>query len=149
MGSSREVPALFSIGINSGGMSAANRPIHEALGDFMRTVVRERTAFANNGLRVNLVFNVPGPMFQPDFVGVHTSDFDRKNSHLLVLAAVPPELASDEVPNYLVGVLKTVGREVHAHAARKRIAESLDDFDAVIGRLVALLGLAPKGIRRE
>jgi hypothetical protein len=55
-------PDLLSIGINVGGMTPANHLIHEALGGFMRMVIRERTVYPNEGLRINIVFHLAGPI---------------------------------------------------------------------------------------
>jgi hypothetical protein len=131
-------PAALSIGIKVGGLSAANRPTRERLAAFQRAVIRERAAFGNDGLRLNLVFNIPGPMFQPDFDGVAVSRYDHKNQHLLVHAAVP-DAPSGNVDGYLRAVLLLVRGEAHDYAARRKVRDSLDDVDAVIDHMIALL----------
>ncbi len=128
-------PALFSIGLNVGGLNPANRDVYEALAAFQRRVVRERETFVNEGLRVNLVFDIPGQFFRPDFEGVVATRFERKRAHLLVLAAVPDKPRPADTGAYISGVLDTVRREAHAYAARRRLRVDLTNLDALLTRL--------------
>jgi hypothetical protein len=138
-------PALLSIGINSGGMSPQNHLVHEALGAFQRMVVREREGFPNDGLRVNIVFHVPGPMFQPDYEGVHASRLDRKNGHLLIVAAVPAELTYDQVSAYEAEVLRTAAREAREYVVKRKVPLKLDHVQALMDHLVAELEATANG----
>src|ERR1700674_2102187 len=97
---------LLAIGVVSGGPSPANELVTEALMGYGRMVMRERTALPNEGLQINIVFHVPGPIFQPDYEGVHATKLDRKNDRVLVVAAVPSTLRFDEVSGYFADVLR-------------------------------------------
>ena len=110
----RELPDLLAIGVSQGGSSPANELVYEALMGYMRTVIKERAAFPNEGLRLNIVFHIPGPIFQPDYQGVHATKFDRKSARLLVVAAVPPDLQFDEVSRCFVDVLRQARDEGRA-----------------------------------
>ena len=131
-----EGPALLSIGLKMGGTTPQSRLLEAPLMEFMRLVARERDSFANDGLRANLVFNVPGPMFQPDFEGVHATRMDRKQNHLLVVAAVPAGMTADRIPSYVADVLRQTLREAHAYVARKRIPVSLGNLEQLAGKLI-------------
>jgi hypothetical protein len=135
-------PELLSNGINSGGMSPRNHLIHDALGDFQMLVVRERARFTNEGLRVNIVFDVPGPMFQPDYEGVLATRLDRKNDHLLVLAAVPPDLASEQVSRYVTGVLRSAVDAAREYLLKRKVPLKLENLEALVHHLVGELGAA-------
>jgi hypothetical protein len=102
-------------------------------------VVREREGFPNEGLRVNIVFHVTGPMFQPDYDGVHATRLDRKNGHLLVVAAVPPELTYDQVSAYAAGVLRAATREAREYVAKRKLPLKLDHVETLMDHLVAEL----------
>src|SRR5438132_14298958 len=99
-------PDLLAIGVSRGGPSPANELVNEALMGYLRMVMREQAVFPNEGLRINIVFHVPGPIFQPDYKGVHATKLDRKNSRVLVAAAVPSTLQFDEVSGYFADVLR-------------------------------------------
>jgi hypothetical protein len=131
-----ETPALLSVGINSGGMTSANREVHEALASFQRRVIQTRDLFANEGLKVNIVFDLPGNLFRPDYEGVRVARFDSRHTHLLVIAAVPENLTVEGVPDYVNYVLEAVRTEARAEAAKRRVT-SLDAVEAVIDRLEA------------
>ena len=130
------VPNLFSVGINSGGLSPQNREIHETLALFQQEVIRERKQFLNDGLRVNLVFDIPGPIFQPDCEGLVAARFDRKARHLLITAAVPADLTASGVNRYLVQVLSGVVEQARAVVLERRLALAATNLELLVGRLV-------------
>jgi hypothetical protein len=135
-------PALLSIGLNLGGTSTQNAPVFEALGVFARMVISERERFGRTGLRMNIVFAIPGPMFQPDFEGVHANRLDRKNDHLLVVAAVPPELIPENVPAYAAAVLQAATGEARAYLAKRRVPLQLDELERLVDHLITKLQAA-------
>jgi hypothetical protein len=61
---------------------------------------------------------------------------DRKNLHVLVVAAVPPDLRFDEVSEYLAGVLRVARQDAIDYAAKKRVAVSADRVSGLIDHLV-------------
>ena len=135
-GSEGAAPDLLSIGINVGGMTPANHLIHEALGGFMRMVIRERAAYPNEGLRINIVFHLPGPISQPDYEGVHATRLDRRTQHLLVVGAVPPDLRFDEVSKYFADVLRKALDEAIGYLRKRKVAISTDVVSALVDHLL-------------
>ncbi len=131
-----DVPDLLAIGITRGGPSPANEFVNEALMGYMRMVIRERAAFPNEGLRINIVFHIPGPIFQPDYEGVHTTKLDRKSDSVLVVAAVPSTLRFDEVSGYFADVLREARQKAIVYAAKRKVGASADKVSALIDHLL-------------
>ncbi len=136
MESGAGTPDLLAIGVSTGGLSPANELVYEALMGYLRMVMRERAAFPNEGLRINIVFHVPGPLFQPDYEGVHATKLDRKNERVLVLAAVPSTLQFDEVASYFANVLREARQNAIDYARKRKIAVSTDRVSGLIDHLL-------------
>jgi len=132
----RKVPDLLALGVFAGGPSPANELVHEALMGYMRMVIRERAAFPNEGLRINIVFHVPGPIFQPDYEGVHATKLDRKNDRVLVVAAVPSSLKFDGVSDYFADVLRESRQKAIDYAAKRNLPVSADRVSGLIKHLL-------------
>src|SRR5437660_4635822 len=120
------MPDLLAIGVSTGGPSPANELVDEALMGYLRMVMRERGAFPNEGLRLNIVFHIPGPIFQPDYEGTHATKLDRKNDRVLVVAAVPADLRFDEVSRYFADVLRQARDEASRYLAKRRATIAAD-----------------------
>ena len=131
------LPDLLAIGIGRGGPSPANELVYEALMGYMRMVIKERAAFPNEGLRLNIVFHVPGPIFQPDYEGVYATKFDRKGDSVLVVAAVPADLKFDEVPRYFVDVLRQARDEATRYLAKRKVKIAADRLYNLIDHLMS------------
>jgi hypothetical protein len=130
------LPALLAIGISQGGSSPANELVYEALMGYMRMVIKERAAFPNEGMRLNIVFHVPGPIFQPDYQGVHATKFDRKSARLLVVAAVPPDLKFDEVSRYFADVLRQSRDQATGYLAKRKVKIAADRLYGLLDHLM-------------
>ncbi len=137
-------PDLLAIGISRGGPSPANHLINEALMGYLRMVIRERRAFPNDGLRINIVFHIPGPIFQPDYEGVHATKLDRNNDRVLVVAAAPETLKFDEVSRYFANVLRDARRKAIEYAAKRRVAASPDNVSGLIDHLLIQISAATR-----
>ena len=129
-------PDLLAIGVSRGGPSPANELVNEALMGYLRMVMKERAAFPNEGLRINIVFHVPGPIFQPDYEGVHATKLDRKNERILVVAAVPSTLQFDEVSGYFADVLRQARKKAIDYAGKRKLAASPDRVSGLIDHLL-------------
>lgn len=55
----------------------------------MRRVKDQRTGVASP-LAVSVVFHIPGQHLEPEFTGVRTSTFSRKERRLMIQVALPP-----------------------------------------------------------
>src|SRR5437660_12354001 len=130
------MPDLLAIGVSTGGPSPANELVNDALMGYVRMVMRERAAFPNEGLRINIVFHVPGPIFQPDYEGVHATKLDRKNERVLVVAAAPSSLQFDEVSGYFANVLREARQNAIDYARKRKIAASADRLSGMIDHLL-------------
>jgi len=134
--SGAEVADLLAVGITRGGPSLANELVNEALMGYMRMVIRELSAFPNEGLRINIVFHVPGPIFQPDYEGVHATKLDRKNDRVLVVAAVPSTLRFDEVSGYFADVLRQSRDEAARYLAKRKLTIPTERVSGLIDHLL-------------
>lgn len=58
--------------------------------------MQRRTEYPNEGLRINVVFQIPGRLRQRDFEGVFPARYARKTNNLLVNAAVPASITFEQ-----------------------------------------------------
>ncbi len=119
-------PDLLAIGISTGGQSPTNQLVDEALASYMRMVMMERGLFPNEGLRINIVFHVPGPIPQPDYAGIRATKLDRKNNRVLIVAAVPGTLKFDEVSRYFADVLREARQKAADDAVKRTVPASAE-----------------------
>jgi len=131
-----KTPDLLAIGISTGGQSPTNQLVDEALASYMRMVMRERGLFPNQGLRINIVLHVPGPISLPDYEGIHATKLDKKNDRVLVVAAVPGTLKFDEVSRYFAGVLREARKKAIDYAAKRKVPASADGVSGLIDHLL-------------
>ena len=82
---------MISIGADHGGPEQL--PFYKELGDFMR-FCKENRARGFQGVMINIVYHVPGTLLKPDYVGVRTGKFSRKERCLMVQVAVEEEFAA-------------------------------------------------------
>jgi hypothetical protein len=75
--------------------------------------VSELRQGVESDLDVNIVFHVPGSIAGPDFSGSRTGSFNKRDAHLMVQIALPPEAPEDQ-DAYLI----------------RAVRESLDTIDA-------------------
>ena len=89
---SKSIPIL-SIGAVAGGASAS-RAWETAIKRAAQRVVQLREGWSSP-LAVNVVYQIPGEVMTPDFEGVRSGQFSRKDRRLLVQIALPPEPVHD------------------------------------------------------
>ena len=87
-------PAL-AIGAIAGG-PGTSRAWSDAVKALGRRVIDLREGL-DSPLAVNVVFQIPGQFLEPDFEGVRTGQFSRKERRLLVQVALPSRPAGDAV----------------------------------------------------
>jgi hypothetical protein len=132
-----EQPELLSLGIIGGGMTPQNELIIEALQALMRAVRDRRGQYPNGGLRINIVFHVPGRFTKPDFQGVFPARYARKTSHMLVNAAVPESLQLDGLRKYFTDALSETKIAAAEYLRKRRIQVDTTNVMAFIDDLVA------------
>lgn len=143
-GGDAKTPDLLAIGMNTGGLSPANQLVDEALASYMRMVMKERGLFPNEGLRINIVFHVPGPISQPDYEGIHATKFDKKNDRVLIVAAVPATLKFDEVSSYFADVLREARQMAIDYAGKRKVTASADRVSGLIDHLLNQISAATR-----
>lgn len=143
MSASREDPPLFSIGIVTGGMSPQIRQIYDALGRLQEMIIREQNKFPNDGTRINLVFHIPGKFFAPDYEGVHAVRYKPSEDHILIVAAVPADLTSDEAPGYFADALRDAIREADSYMTRKHRLAMLGSAEKLVEHIAMELSPEP------
>lgn len=132
-------PYLLSFGIVVGGVSPSSLAVDEALSSVARNVAALRTRFPNEGLKINIVFHVPGPLSQPDYSGVHVRRVNAKTQHMLVHAAVPDSLSSDDITQYVTRVLLETKNQARAYLQKRRPKISMNQVDSLINVLLRQL----------
>lgn len=99
--SSIDIPGL-SIGDIIGGPSLSNRGWDDPL-RLLTIEVADQAIGLDTPLKLNVIFQVPGPDIRPDFEGVRTGYYSKKDNLLIVQAAVPEEPPADAL-----GMLRTL-----------------------------------------
>src|SRR5690242_4632491 len=79
---------MMGIGAIHGGPELAGAPIDKAI----RRLGKTRGPFEKSGSgALDIVFHVPGSLLKPEFTGVRTARFSRKERKLMLQIAVPEE----------------------------------------------------------
>lgn len=126
------IPAL-SIGSIEGGSSPNMSRWRDAI---TRLTIDVATAGQDleSPLNVNVIYQVPGNILQPDFEGVRTGHYSKKDSSLIVQAALPHD-APDDVEAHLKRLLVAAIDEAEQWAKRRRVAPNLQALREVVARL--------------
>jgi hypothetical protein len=106
---------VLSVGAIFGGPEA--QPWRDSVYELTRrvTVLREGV---ESQLNVNVVFHVPGRYLKPEFAGVRAGSFRKRDSLLMVQAALPPDLPTDPA-SYLQDAMVSAVDEAEAWSVRK------------------------------
>lgn len=83
---------VLSVGVVLGGPT---RSLWEAPLERLMSRVSELRQGVESSLNVNVVFQVPGSVLAPDFQGVRTGRYSRRNRHLMVQVALPSAVPDD------------------------------------------------------
>lgn len=124
---------VLSVGSVVGGSTPTNRRWRDAISELTRAVAEARTEIASP-LNVNVVFQVPGSVVQPDFEGVRTGRFSKGDRLLLVQVALPDEVP-DSPDSYLRGALSNAIDEAEGWARRRSLAPDLQALRELVARL--------------
>src|SRR5213080_4738430 len=90
--SANDVPPL-SLGVVIGG-GTASRAWKTAVTRLGRKIIAAREGVTSS-LAINVIYDIPGELIQPNYTGVQVGRFSRKNRELLIQIALPPEPTSD------------------------------------------------------
>jgi hypothetical protein len=116
------IPAL-SIGSIEGGSSPNMSRWRDAI---TRLTIEVATAAQDleSPLNVNVIYQVPGNILQPDFEGIRTGHYSKKESSLIIQAALPDD-APDDVDAHAKRLLVAAIDEAEQWAKRRGIAHDL------------------------
>ncbi len=125
-------PAL-SLGVIIGGTSASRT--WEMAVKRLATHVADVRAGVISPLAVNVVYQIPGEHVSPDFTGVRTGRFSKKNRELLIQVALPSEPSGDPYMEALALLCDAVN-EAERFARQQGLVESrLVELHELLGRL--------------
>jgi hypothetical protein len=85
---------------------------------------------------INVVYCVPGTLSSPDWEGVRSAKFSRKQQLLLVQVAVPSELVgSPALKEFLLGSLQKASEVAFEFFRRKRLSFPLAEAKSLVERI--------------
>lgn len=125
-------PSL-AIGAVAGG-PGTSREWAEAVKQLGRRVIAVREG-VTSPLAVNVVYQIPGHHLEPEFVGVRSGRFSRKDARLLIQVALPPEPSLE--PDQDVRALLREAVELAEDFARQEgmIVGELDGLRGLLDRV--------------
>ena len=92
------------------------------------------------GGSLNVVFHVPGSLIKPDYMGVRTAKFSRKNKMLMVQVAIPDELLrSPNLEGFLVASIREAVCLARPVFDKARIGFCVEEHLALVDRAEASL----------
>jgi hypothetical protein len=126
------IPAL-SIGSIEGGSSPSMSRWRDAITSL--TIEVERAVQdVQSPLNVNVIYQIPGSILQPDFEGVRTGHYSRKDASLIVQAALPDD-APDDAVSHIRHLLIAAIDEAEEWARRRSIAPDLQALRQLAAQL--------------
>jgi hypothetical protein len=134
-------PPLLSVGIVIGGSATENAEVVHALQRFTRVVDREAEAFENSGLRINIVFWVPGPLESYTWEGVEATRLGRKTQLLVLNVVAPAGLRDATMGRFLAHVLDQAKEAALQRLERKRSHLETTEVTALIDHLIATVAV--------
>jgi hypothetical protein len=111
-------------------MTEQNQPWRQAIHELSSTV--SKTARVETPLNVNVVFHVPGHLLRPEFEGVRTSSFFRKDSLLIVQVALP-EAPPPNPLEFLKSACASALDAAEAWAKRRKVSEDVERLRSSLG----------------
>ncbi len=128
-------PKLIYFSMRVGGESSDNAEVIAAV----RQLLNARDEFLAppewHDLRVDLTFDIPGPFSGPDYHGMRTGSFFRKDGVLVVQAAVPAGLTPGGIPGYLMATLREMVELAKGYVRRRRLPLSTDAIERAAAEL--------------
>jgi hypothetical protein len=123
----------LSIGSVEGGSSPSMPRWRDAI---TRLTIDVATAAQSveSPLNVNVLYQVPGNILRPDFEGVQTGHYSKKESSLIVQAALPGD-APDDIDGQLRRLLVAAVNEAEEWARRRNIAPDLKALRELVAQL--------------
>lgn len=126
------IPAL-SIGSVEGGSSPSMSRWRDAITS-LTIEVETAAQHVESPLNVNVIYQIPGNILRPDFEGVRTGHYSRKDSSLIVQAALPED-APDDVESHIKSLLVAAIDEAEEWTRRRSVAPDLQALRQLAGQL--------------
>jgi hypothetical protein len=118
MDEANEPVEVLSVGAIMGGMVTSDvweQAVHE-----VRKSVKVLRAGKDSPIAVNVIFQIPGEVLQPDFSGVRTGYYSKKDRHLIVQVAIP-ETAPGDARAEIVFYMRQAVEAAEAFAIRRKL----------------------------
>ena len=132
-------PKLLYISERLGGWRGAKGDVEAALDELFRLRDEACPPLGSEDLRVDLVFDVPGPILPVDYEGVRTGRFSMVEHMLQIQVAVPDEITGPDMPRYLSEVLTQMLELAKAYVKRRKLPLSTEALERAISELIARL----------
>lgn len=129
---------VLSLGSVIGGRTFANRGWSEAIRELTRQIARHRDGVESD-ISVNIEFHVPGNLLRPEFEGVRTGAFRKKDSLIKVQVALPEQTPAD-TRSVLIREILAALDEVDAWASSRQQPVSTANLRGLIQEVAALDG---------
>jgi hypothetical protein len=110
---------VLSIGILAGGRTPGNRGWDEPLRLLVGNIIALRVGVVSD-ISVNVEFHIPGSILVPDFEGVRTGYFRKRDRLLKVQVALAPDAPPDP-RGVLIAMIRLAFDAVDAWSIRRRI----------------------------
>jgi hypothetical protein len=128
-------PKLVYFSMRVGGDSLENQQVQASIRGL--TKIRDELVDAPEigDLRVDLTFEIPGPYYGPDYPGLRTGSFFRKDRVLVIQIAVPRDVA--DISRYLVDILHQASEIARGFARRRKLTLSPEAFERALELIIS------------
>lgn len=90
-------------------------------------------------LRIQLVLDIPGPLWAVDYEGVRKGSFSSTKRMMAMTVAIPPELSIPEIRKYLGDALAETIDLAKSYVKRRKVALSTGALERAINELIVRL----------
>ena len=117
---------VLSVGSVEGGWSVTTKDWRAAISRLAIRVAELREG-VESPINLNVIYQVPGSVLESEFIGVRTGRYSKKDRHLIVQVAIPPELPEDPYA-FVQDALAQSVLEAESWARGKGIASDLSSL---------------------
>jgi len=132
-------PKLLYISDRIGGESRDNSDVMAAIDALFRMVDEACPPPGPEDLRIDLTFDVSGPLFAFDYEGVRTGRFVPTKRLLVVQAAVPIDLKAQEAPQFFQEVLSRTVDLARQFVEPRKLSVSTNAVEQAVSALIERL----------
>lgn len=133
MSESLEKAKTFSIGVIVGGMTRDSKSWEEQIVTLMNDVKQAREGTTSD-LNLNVEFHVPGNILAPEFEGLRTGTFRKRDNLLKVQVAVPATFSESPREDLITYLWQAID-EVEDWAIRRKFKIDLSTLREIVGRV--------------